>query len=235
MKITAINKNKKKEVVPTLRNTISIQLSERRRIADDLHDHVGPSLSAIKLQLHAIKDLKCKTEMSDMINKVTKDIDILIHDIRKIIQNLTPENMKINGLRKSIEDYRNIVQKNNIQFDFHFEGCEANLREEAQINIYRIVIELINNSLKHSHCSNIKLIFKTYLNKTILVYSDNGCQEKSVSTLINGMGLRSIQSRVKALNGNIFLKNCFYDGAFCNITFNNSSLMKNLNIRHAKN
>jgi len=199
---------------------------ERKRIADDLHDEIGPMLATLKLRVGSIKGILNQKERDTILDEIATDIDFLIHDIRKIIRNITPDKLQRYGLFRSIEDFRSLVQKNNIHFDFRFEGVENNLKEEARINIYRIMMELINNSIKHSRCKIIKLFFKTYPDKTIIVYTDDGCQKELIGNSYSGMGLNSIRSRVDALKGRITFNKDFQNGAFCQILFENKTLLK---------
>jgi len=199
---------------------------ERKRIAEDLHDEVGPMLAGLKLRMLLMKRMQNPQEISTALDKMTTDIDFLIHDVRKIIRNINPAQLEDYGLINSIEDYRDLIQKNNIHFDFRFEGIENHIKEEAGLNIYRVIMELINNSIKHSRCKTIKLIIKTYPSKTIIVYSDDGCQNKSNGTAKIGMGLKSIEARVKKLKGEIIFNDDFHNGSFCQILFDNNILLK---------
>jgi len=208
-----------------LRRKIQI-LQERKRIADDLHDEIGPMLSAIKLRLLTLKRMESHQEISSAVDKITTDMDFLIQDVRRIIRNISPGKLKQDGLIKSIEDYRNLIQMNNIHFDFKVEIVENDLKEEASINIYRILLELINNSIKHSHCKKINVLFKTYNYKTLILYSDDGCKQTTNDTSQICMGLKSIKTRVDALEGKIDLSENFSNGAFCEILFDNKVLLK---------
>jgi signal transduction histidine kinase len=149
-----------------------------------------------------------------------------MHDVRKIIRNITPNKWERCGLIKSIEEFRNLIQKNNIEFDFRHEVSENDLNEKARLNIYRIIMELINNSIKHSHCKIIQLLFKTYSEKTMICYLDDGCGKWSIENMHSGMGLKSMKARVEALGGKIDFINNFQNDVFCQILLDNKILFK---------
>ena len=91
-----------------------------------------------------------------------------------------------------------------MQFSFQ---CliENRLRSEIEITIYRIVIELINNSLKHSSAKTVRLSVNESGNEVVIVYTDDGVGfdfDKAIK-MISGMGLFNIQQRVKSFNGEI--------------------------------
>jgi len=224
MKLANNQKQQPKRLIPLKRTSHLHQ--ERKRIADDLHDEIGPMLAAIKLRMFTIKRMKNPLEISSTLDEITTDIDFLIQDVRKIIRNITPNWLERYGLIKSIEEFRNLIQKNNIDFDFLYDVSENDLNENARLNIYRIIMELINNSIKHSHCKIIKLFFKTYSDKTMIYYLDDGCKAKSIEGRQSGMGLKSMKARVEALRGKIYFTNDFQNEAFCQIQLDNKILFK---------
>jgi len=225
MKLTNKQKHPQFQGQLPIKKSIHLHL-ERKRIADDLHDEIGPMLAGIKLKIAAVKKMQNPSEISSALDEITTNIDLLIQDFRKIIRNITPSWLERFGLIKSIEEYRSLIQRNNIHFDFLYEVSENNLNDEARLNIYRIIMELINNSIKHSHCKIIKLFFKTYSDKTIIYYLDDGCKHFLNDGKQNGMGLNSINARVDALKGKISFTSYQNDGAFCQILLDNKTLFK---------
>lgn len=221
-----VRKRKQKEV-EALNAVIDMQESERKRIANDMHDQVGPMLSAIKLKINSIKQIKDLTEIDYIIRESTSNMDTLIQDIRQVVRNLSPTMLSKYGLIQTIEDFKNVIERNNeIQFEFFHDGLYARMSEKAEINIYRIVAELINNSLKHSGCTLIKLTMKMHVKKTTITYTDNGINSNSDSVSSSGMGLKSIESRVNSFNGKLIFKGNFSGGANYQIIFDNYILMK---------
>lgn len=207
-----------------LNTLIDMQENERKRIAGDMHDQIGPMLSAVKLKINTLKLIDNHNELELLVNEITNNMDTVIRDVRQIVRNLSPTNLEKHGLVQAIEDFKSVIEKNHIRFEFIQEGMENGMKENARMNIYRIIAELINNSLRHSDSSLIKLIMKSYEKKTIIVYTDNGTVHDEDESPDHGMGLKSIESRVTSFRGKLFCKPDFINGAFYQITFDNQML-----------
>jgi len=218
-------KRRKQKEIEALNAMIDMQEIERKRLADDMHDQIGPMLSAIKLKINAIRQMHEASEIRDVINETNSYIDVLIQDVRQVVRNLSPTNLEKQGLIQTIQDFKGVIEKNNIRFEFAHEGIENSMKEKAKINIYRIVAELINNSIRHSHCTLIKLVMKVYEKKTIILYTDNGSGNQEEQMEDHGLGLKNIESRVASFRGQLFQKKDFTDGAFYQISFDNYILM----------
>jgi signal transduction histidine kinase len=218
------SRNRRLKKIEILNAMLAIQESERKRIAEDLHDDIGPMLSAIKLMInsfpsHAAEDLK------KSISETSGHLDSVIQNIRGIIRNLSPTNMNRNGLISSIEDFRHLVaREGKIQFDFIHDDFSNKFSENAEINIYRIIHEMMNNSVKHSNCNLISLSMKTDTDSLIIIYSDNGRKPGNLNNN-NGMGVKNIEYRVRLLNGILKKSGDFSEGAFYHITFSNKNLL----------
>lgn len=215
-------KKRKKREVEALNAVIDMQEFERKRIAEDMHDQIGPILSAIKLKINSIMQMKNISEIENTIKETTSHMDTIIQHVRQVVRNLSPTKLNENGLIQTIEDFKNTIEDgHNIRFEFMHEGMEIRMREKAEINLYRIIAELINNSLKHSRCSFIKLIMKKYEKETIIIYTDNGNNSEPFKTEMPGIGLKNIESRVNSFRGKLHRNENFANGAFYSITFDN--------------
>ena len=214
-------KRKKREFV-ALNAVIDMQEFERKRIAEDLHDQIGPILSAIKLKINSMRQTKNISEIESTVKETTSHLDTIIQDVRQVVRNLSPTKLNENGLIQTIEDFKNTIEEgHNIRFEFMHEGMDTRMREKAEINLYRIIAELINNSLKHSGCSLIKLMMKRYEKKTIIIYTDNGVNSGPGKMAKPGMGLKNIESRVNSFRGTLHSNKSFADGAYYSIAFEN--------------
>lgn len=173
---------------------INTQETERRRLAQDLHDDLGGTLSAIRGRISNI------TSNIEVINLVEK----AIMDLRLVSRNLMPPELANEGLSKAI--YQTIVRlqsSSKIEFTFISFGNEIRLSEEKELNIYRIVSELLNNIIKHSKATTaiIQLVFhEKYLHITV---EDNGIGINS-NVSSEGIGLKNVNSRAKFITAKIF-------------------------------
>lgn len=177
---------------------IETQERERKRIATDLHDGVGASLSGIKMQLTGVIDdegpdrLRREKEINDNLNDV-------IADIKRIVYDLHPPGLERYGLRAALKSLAERVDKNiNVRVIFDYYG-ESEVPLRTTISVYRIIQELINNTLKHAQASEIRIHINEFQREMNIMYEDNGIG--MVGSRFTGLGLHSVESRVRSLNG----------------------------------
>lgn len=185
-----------------LRNLIDSIENEKNRISKDLHDDVGPILSILKLRIDDPKSVESQKEL----------IDILINNIRNACQELSPNFVLKFGLSNSLEEFNNsLPEKYKIEFlgmssiDF---SCESS---NWQISLYRIITELVNNSIKHSNCQFLKMKFLRDENQYLISYEYEGIglindQYLDLSQNNRSLGLKSISDRIVLLKGEIEFK-----------------------------
>ncbi len=202
LNISLKNEEKEKEAIKQkmLEAIISTEESERKRIASDLHDSLGPVLSAINLYFQAYIDApdnekeKIKTRLKQIINDA-------VNDVSRISHNISPYILESKGLFFAVNNFISDIKiKQNIEFQLDFDNLE-NLEFRTALTIYRIIIELINNTLKHANASQIILIIKIEDNLLKLVYSDNGKGFDLLKLKDKGIGLKSIENRINSENG----------------------------------
>jgi len=182
------------------------QEEERKRIAKELHDGLGVLLSTARMQFSAIKDKS--PENKPLIEKASKLIEQAAGDVRKISHNMMPGLLTKFGLYEAVEDiFENINDTQGLNAELKIEGETFRLPENKEIMLYRIIQEMVNNTLKHAEAKNISLKMVIQPNQLKILYSDDGkgfdAEEKLISKSI---GLTSIQSRVKFINGEVGIK-----------------------------
>jgi signal transduction histidine kinase len=215
---------RRKKEIEKLQAIISTQENERKRIAEDLHDEIGPMLSAIKLQINSFPPIR--EELEKNIKETSNHLDTVIQNIRGVVRNLSPSKLHSRGLIQSIEEFRSIIEKNDkIRFRLFHEGVNAKWHEQAESNIYRIVYELINNSLKHSNCSEINMALRGYQDVFLILYTDNGNAVTKANESSPGMGLQNIRTRVAMLKGKLNTHADFSSGAYYEIQIENKNLV----------
>lgn len=222
-------KIRKQKEIEKLNAVITTQENERKRIAEDMHDEIGPMLSAIKLQINTFGSHAIKEELEESIKETSNHLDTVIQNIRGIVKNLSPAQLHKQGLIQSIEDFRMIIKKDiRVQFNFQYDSIDEKWNEQAEANIYRIVHELINNSLKHSNCNEINLSLRRYEKTFLIQYTDNGTMKMVTKNDSVGMGMQNIKSRVAMLGGKLINHNDFSHGAFYQITIESKNLFENI-------
>jgi len=184
---------------------------ERTRLAKDLHDGLGGMLSGIK---HSMQTMKGNLIMTpDNAQAFERSIDMLdssIKEMRRVAHNMMPEALVRFGLDSALRDFCNeIDQTNVIQINYQSIGMEARpaIEQSMDIAVYRIVQELVNNSIKHAQARQV-IVQLTHDTKSLsLTVEDDG---KGFDTRVleqaGGMGWENIKSRVAFLKGTIHLQ-----------------------------
>jgi len=171
---------------------------ERTRIATDLHDELGPILAVTKIQLNTIE--RVDQEQEQHLTKAEENINYLTERLSGIAKNLTPKILVSKGLEVALRDFTeqfHDISKMNVKLDY---GLKSNLDMLHALHIYRMIQELIHNTIKHSGARNLRIQLAERKNKIYLLYNDDGIgmmKEK----LANGLGLESIKNRVEMLGG----------------------------------
>lgn len=190
---------------------------ERQRIARDLHDGVGQLLSATKLNFNAITNtiiLEDKT-VELKLHKSISMIDDSIKEIRNISHNMMPATLQHYGIIAAISEFTdrmNQSEKSKIIFE-HFDVNEAQLNKTAQLMLYRITQEIINNTIKHAEASTINIQLIGDEKELILTIEDNGKGfDVQQAMKKEGIGLKNIQLRVDYLKGNLHIDSTIEKG-----------------------
>jgi signal transduction histidine kinase len=192
-----------------LHAAISTQEKERKRIGMDLHDEVGSTLASLRLLIEHFtnKDLPLLTE-EQFKHQSKSSIDHIIQNVRHISHDLSPLLKGSYGFYDAICDYCdgiNNLGKLQINLDF-IDGSERiPLGENVALALYRVISELINNTIKHAAAQHIFLVvFKDETNYAI-DYSDDGVGIKNAKENI-GMGLQNVASRLDLISAVHYIK-----------------------------
>lgn len=174
----------------------------RSQFSKELHDGLGPLLSSAKMSLSALAREERAPARCEIIEGTTYVIDEAIRSLREISNNLSPQVLNDFGLARGIQ---NFISRSAALRDVGIRFT-TNLRAERfdpdiEVILYRVVCELINNSLKHSGCERIDLSLSSNGGTLSLDYSDDGCGFNPDAVMDCGMGLSNIASRVHSLNG----------------------------------
>ncbi len=177
--------------------------NERSRISADLHDELGPFLSAVKLQINSVDVVN--EEDRRIIEKAGNHIDEIIQKIRDISYNLLPNTLVRKGLKPAVTEFvERIGQLHKLHIEFTCTG-DFILTQEKQINIYRIIQECINNVLKHARARRVMINISQQQDKLQLTIYDDGVgfAYDEMSRTNKGLGLRNLESRAEVLGANL--------------------------------
>jgi signal transduction histidine kinase len=179
------------------------QEEERKRIANELHDGLGVLLSATKMQFSAIRDTN--PENISLIKKATQLLEQATGDVRIISHNMMPGLLTRFGLYDAVRDlFDKINDEGVLEATCYIQENLERFPENQEIMLYRIIQEMVNNSLKHAQASNIRLEIILSGDKLEIIFSDNG-KGFNVEEMMDSksLGLKSIRSRVDFLNGKL--------------------------------
>lgn len=180
-----------------IKAAIDGQDEERKRIAQELHDSIGGNLAGIKLQLSSL------AQNSPALKTINSQIDETYQLVRDISHTLIPKKFKRNAFTDLVKEFANsITNSNQIIVDFHPHPVDLinKIDENIQMELFKILQELMTNTLKHANASKVDIHLNLIKNELSLLFEDNG---KGFNTLdqIDGIGLENIKSRIKKLNG----------------------------------
>ena len=193
----------------------------RSRFSKELHDGLGPLLSSAKMSLSALARDEENEEQREIINNTTYVIDEAIRSLREISNNLSPHVLNDFGLARGIQ---NFIDKSiamhavKIRFLTNLKGERYDT--DVEVIIYRVICELINNSLKHAQCKAILLSLTQNGAELALDYSDNGCGFNPEAMMDCGMGLSNISSRINSLGGTVEFQSAKGQGMKAHIRIN---------------
>lgn len=179
---------------------------ERRRVAKELHDGLGQYLSAANMNFRSVYE-DMPNQDDQFANTFKTGLDLLHHAIsetRTISQNLLPKAIQDYGLELATESLINHLKSNNEVFFYLYQKIdEVEIPEKIQINLYRIMQESLNNAIRHGKPDNIDVQLVYSEDELLLVIEDNGKGFDPKNIKNEGLGLRSIKTRVGAMSGNL--------------------------------
>jgi signal transduction histidine kinase len=189
-----------------VQKNLLIQEEERRRIAAHLHDDVGSKLGVLNLSFFRLNQLKPEQEAYGLM---LKEIEALIANTldrtRSISHELLPPAIEDFGLGEAIKELCEQINKTGaleIRFDSELERSEIP-DPDAELNLFRIVQELSNNTLKYAQASRIDVSLSKQAEKRRFVYRDNGRGFDPAVLQGKGLGLKNLENRVKLLGGSL--------------------------------
>jgi signal transduction histidine kinase len=179
---------------------------ERRRIAMDIHDQTLADLSAVRRQLESLQ----LEHDSEEIIRIEQDLQRAMANLRVVMDNLHPQTLDILGLPAALESLLEKSCASQPGLDYHFmvddRAEHLSLPRLTQVTLYRIVVEAVNNVLRHAHAGRLELSMTVRAHELILAVEDNGrgfVPTQQAPTDSGGRGLNNIRERARALGGRV--------------------------------
>lgn len=187
---------------------ISGQEEERERIAKDLHDRLGSMLSVVKIHYKSVEeDLeKIKKETKSQYEKANELLDEACEAVRKIAHNMLSGTLTKFGLIPALRELKQKIEETKmLQIELLAHGLDNRLDNTTEIQLYRIIQELLNNILKHAKATEVTIqLLRRETDLNIMVF-DNGIGFDKNINQSEGMGLKSIHARVAEMNGHVLI------------------------------
>lgn len=184
--------------------SLAIQENERRYLAQELHDELGQSLSAIKAVAVSIeqKSSDLDVSISDNARAIGSFSERMYEVAKNMMQRLRPSVLDELGLLIALQDMIDNWNESHGEIFCHFE-CNDDLRgfgEDINIKLYRIIQESLTNVIKHADANEVHINFIRQSDVLLVTVRDDGVGFELLSVR-RGLGLLGMQERVEALNG----------------------------------
>ena len=188
------------------------QEAERKRIASELHDSLGQSLSLLRLEIDACLG-KARTNDGaidiETLERVHEHSRRALRELRDITRNLRPTIIDDVGLEGTLDllcrDFQ--ATRPEVSLDKDLSGCLTDVPDEVAVAVYRIAQEALNNAARHSEANSVCISFTADENTCQLVVSDDGCGMPSGRMPKRGLGLITMRERAETLGG-VFETDC---------------------------
>ncbi|MCG7280887.1 sensor histidine kinase [Chryseobacterium taklimakanense] len=214
-------KLKEKEQTEQLKVTKAIldgEERERERVAKDLHDGLGGMLAGVKINLSTWSSNHLEENQYESFHKILNQLDSSVSELRRVARNLMPESLLNFGLEIALKDLCEFYMKDGLTIDFQAINIQKNLPLNLQVNIYRIVQELLNNAVKHSNADNVLVQCSQNAEEFYITVEDNGKGiTESEMSKVKSLGLKNLQNRVDFLKGKMEIQSIQNEGTTINI------------------
>lgn len=215
-----LNDIKQKEELSLTKAILDGEERERERIARDLHDGLGGMLAGVKINFSTWSSSHLNPEKDQEFYKILGQLDNSVSELRHVARNLMPESLLNFGLETALLDLCEFYNRKNLEIDFQAIDIDKGLPLNIQLNIYRIVQELLANAIKHAEASSILLQCSQSGENFLITIEDNGKGfDKNIENTTKSMGLRNLKNRVNYLKGKMEI-NSDDQGTAINIELN---------------
>lgn len=191
-----------------LNTIIQTEEKERKRFAKDLHDGLGPLLSSVKMSVSSLAQMKHDDASREIVENTELVINEAIKSLKEISDNLSPHVLSNFGLVRALSNFINKINiAKTIRINLITEMKDERFDPNVEVVLYRVICELINNTIKHAHAKKINISLSMDENFIHIVYKDDG-KGFDVSKIVehqggSGMGFSNIYSRINSLKGEI--------------------------------
>ena len=196
----------KEQELSSIDAMIEGQEKERQRLASDLHDSVGATLSAARLQFEHLQKHKGSLPNEDeLFSKTGKLLEEAYQEVRSMAHIKNSGVLAKLGLLPAIEKLARNVSVSKLHLEVKDFGLNERINNTLEITIFRIIQELVTNIIKHANASEASISLTQIENTLNIIVEDNGIgfNPREVSLNTDGMGLGNIEKRIEYLEGTL--------------------------------
>ncbi len=208
--LSLLKQQKKTEVAEAL---LEGEELERSRVAKELHDGLGGRITGLKLKLETAS----QHSENPVLEEATTQLQTVLNELRQTSRNLMPETLLKSGLENGIHEFLKSMQGENVSIAFQHSNLHEITSKNHQLNIFRIVQELVTNSVRHGNAANI-LVQISKQGKQLLIDVEDDGKGFDYKSVKRSLGLDSTEMRVKSLNGTVKTISAPNEGTCISIT-----------------
>ena len=190
------------------------QEKERSRIAGDLHDRLGSLLSTVKLHFSSLEpDDDDSEENKKSYDYALELLDNSVEEVRAVSHNLTKGVLTQFGLVAAVESMRDAINSaDKIKMQVIHSGVEERLNPQVEINLFRVIQELITNIIRHAHTNEAFVQFVGTEDRLNIIIEDHGVGFDKDNIQTEGLGLHNLSKRVAEVGGDVNVDSILGEG-----------------------
>ncbi|WP_283640941.1 ATP-binding protein, partial [Mesonia mobilis] len=204
IRIQKIEKELKEQELSSIDVLIEGQEKERQRLAENLHDNLGGTLAALKLNL---QNLEQHQSDPNIVNKSINNSLNLINDAYQSVRTMAHEKssgvVASQGLLPAIQNFTNNISSEKLKIEIDHFGLKNRLENSLEIKIFRIIQELITNIIKHANATEANISLTNHNSTLNIIVEDNGKGFKQNFSKSKGVGIATIEKRIENLGGSL--------------------------------
>jgi len=215
-----IANTEKAREIELLKAMIKGEEQERGRIARELHDGIGGMLAAIKMNFGSARKDYPELAAIEPLHNMSHMLDTASAEIRKTAHNLMPDILTRHNLQKALETFcENINTAGSFYVSLQFHKLSAPIDKAAELMLYRIIQELVQNIIKHACATQAEIQIMEYDGKLSITVEDNGVGFDTEAQY-GGFGLQNLKFRVQVLQGYLSITSVKEKNTTVHIEFN---------------
>ncbi|MEO9888683.1 tetratricopeptide repeat-containing sensor histidine kinase [Nonlabens ulvanivorans] len=209
----------KNQELATIDAMITGQQKERKRLAEELHDDLGSTLTTVRLYFENLKEQFSEEKSELVFNRTENLLDEAYEKIRLMSHTRNSGVMASKGLIPTLESLAHKVsQGGKVHVEVLHHGLDQSLENSLELTIFRILQELLSNIIKHAQATNAVISLTAYEDSINIMVEDDGIGFKKESNQENaGIGLHNIEKRIEDLDGTIEIDSQLNHGTTVNL------------------